>query len=523
MINTLKTALKIDLTYSINSYIYIFKKLPILKKIIDGNAYKNDKFKKFIRMFSVFISMCKAIFFKLLYFFVLYYISGLINKNNITDTFIFIYFIFTFIGMIVNYYVLSTDKKKYFSLILFNMDAKKYMKASLLWNLFLSFILNCLGFLVFSNFLNYSVIDVMFLVLFSTTARIVGDAFSVYYYKKHGILFTADYRHTLAVIGVFFVIGSLPFFDIFVPGMVIYCTLFIFLIASVYCYIYLMSVNDYKLIYKKINTYDASINSYGNSYARSEMVQIKDKDKYIDSRKLKDKEGYDLFNTIFFERHKEILMRSARNLSIISVLVIVILVVFACNDRNLSSQIEEFLFNRLGWFVLIMYLINRGSVVTQAMFYNCDHAMLKYNFYRNSNVILGLFKKRLVLLIKINLLPAIVIAIGSIVLLGITTDVSLAINFIMIPLFIIVLSVFFSVHYLVIYYLFQPYDKNLQIKSVSYTLVSLITLVLAYFLSGLVMSSVYFSILGIILTIVYIIVSLKFVYKFAPRTFKIHV
>ena len=69
-----------------------------------------------------------------------------------------------------------------------------------------------------------------------------------------------------------------------------------------------------------------------------------------------------------------------------------------------------------------MYLINRGSVVTQAMFYNCDHAMLRYNFYREPDVILGLFKKRLTMLIKINLLPAIVIAIGSIVLLSITTD-----------------------------------------------------------------------------------------------------
>ncbi len=521
MINTLKTALKIDLTYSINSYIYIFKKLPILKKIIGDNAYKNDRLKKIIRLFSVFISLCKAIFFKLLYFFVIYYISTLINKNNVTDTFIFIYFIFTFIGMVVNYCILSTSKKKYFSLILFNMDAKKYMKASLLWNLFLSFILNCLGFLVFSKFLNYSVIDALLLVLFSTTARIVGDAFSVYYYKKYGIMFTADYRHTLVVIGVFFAIGSLSFFNIFVPDAVIYCTLFIFLIASVFCYKYLMSVKDYKLIYKKINNYEASISSNnGNLYARSEMVQIKEKDKDIDSRKLKNKKGYDLFNTIFFERHKEILVRSARNLSIISALVIIVLSILACNDKNLSSQIETFLFNRLGWFVLIMYLFNRGSIVTQAMFYNCDHAMLRYNFYRNPDVILGLFKKRLGLLIKINLLPAIVIAFGCLILLCVIDSISL--EAIMIVGFIVILSIFFSVHYLVIYYLLQPYDKNLQIKSVSYTFVSLITLVLSYLLSDLVLSSVYFSVLGIILTIIYIFVALKLVYKYAPNTFKIH-
>ena len=109
--------------------------------------------------------------------------------------------------------------------------------------------------------------------------------------------------------------------------------------------------------------------------------------------------------------------------------------------------------------------------------------MLRYNFYREPDVILGLFKKRLMMLIKINLLPAIVIAIGSIALLGITTNGGLVINYIMIPLFIIVLSVFFSVHYLVIYYLLQPYNNDLQVRGISYTIVSFITLVLTYILS----------------------------------------
>ena len=88
------------------------------------------------------------------------------------------------------------------------------MKASFIWTLFLSFILNSLGFLTLSSFLNYSVLEALCLILFSTTARIVGDAFSVYYYKKHGITFTTDYRHTLVVIGVFFAIFylSLIFF-----------------------------------------------------------------------------------------------------------------------------------------------------------------------------------------------------------------------------------------------------------------------------------------------------------------------
>ena len=69
-----------------------------------------------------------------------------------------------------------------------------------------------------------------------------------------------------------------------------------------------------------------------------------------------------------------------------------------------------------------MYFINRGAIVTQAMFFNCDHAMLGYNFYRERTTILELFKKRLTTLVKVNLLPAITIGIGNSILLILLKD-----------------------------------------------------------------------------------------------------
>ena len=65
--------------------------------------------------------------------------------------------------------------------------------------------------------------------------------------------------------------------------------------------------------------------SESTSYARQNMVRIKDKDRVIEEKKIKNKKGYDLFNTIFFERHREILMRSARRISVIILIVAVVL------------------------------------------------------------------------------------------------------------------------------------------------------------------------------------------------------
>ena len=168
-----------------------------------------------------------------------------------------------------------------------------------------------------------------------------------------------------------------------------------------------------------------------------------------------------------------------------------------------------------------MYFINRGSVVTQAMFYNCDHAMLNYNFYREPKVLLGLFKKRLISIIKINLLPAFIISIGNSILLYLSGGADI-ITFISSFMFIILFSVFFSLHYLVLYYLFQPFNKNMQMKKISYGIASFLTYYFSYLIFyDLVVSSLVLSIIGIVFVAIYIVLALFLVYKFAPRTFKI--
>ena len=121
----------------------------------------------------------------------------------------------------------------------------------------------------------------------------------------------------------------------------------------------------------------------------------------------------------------------------------------------------------------------------------------------------------------VNLMPAIVIALGTLILL-ILSGGTVMINYFMIPLFILLLSVFFSVHYLVIYYLLQPFNKDLEMKKASYSLVSGFTYFISYTITDLRVSSFLFSMYGLVFTIMYIIISLFLVYRFAPKTFKIN-
>ena len=520
MINILKTTFRIDMAYAINSFIYILKKTPIIRVLISDKFYSSNFLKKFIQILGIILTSFRLILYRLIYFGCIYLLASFVSKNHV-HAFMHIYILFALIGLIMNTNLLSVSNKKYVSIILFQMDAKKYLCSDFLWGLFLSFILNLIGFYVVS-FIDIPLYIVICLCLFSSLCKIVGEGLSIYFYKRNGYLLINKYSFTFTYMFLLLGLCLLPFLNVFISNKIFGVILIIMGVLSACSLIYILSVNDYKLIYKRINTSSAVMSSQNaDAYTRQKMVEIKDKDKFIDNKKIDGKNGYDLFNTIFFERHKEILLRSAKTYSLVSAIIIVCMIVILIIFPDVFSGFNAFLHTGLGWLVLLMYYINRGAIVTQAMFYNCDHAMLTYNFYREPNTLLKLFEKRLVMLVKVNLLPAVVIAIGFIFLLYFSGG-TIIINYITIPLFIILLSVFFSVHHLVIYYLLQPYNKNLEMKKASYSIVSGLTYFVSYILTDIKMSSLLLSVVGLSFTIVYVIVSLFLVYRFAPRTFKIN-
>ncbi len=71
-----------------------------------------------------------------------------------------------------------------------------------------------------------------------------------------------------------------------------------------------------------------------------------------------------------------------------------ILFLFQVNE-DIRKQINKMLMVFLPYFVFIMYMINRGTSFTQALFMNCDHSMLTYSFYKKPEFILKLFRIRL--------------------------------------------------------------------------------------------------------------------------------
>lgn len=512
MISTFINSLKIDLSYSTNSFIYYIRKLPFIRNIVSEDAYKDKSIKLIAGIISFIFSLAKALFYKYIYFTIILFIAKSISNN--TFTFYHMLFFLSIIGMFINTKLLDTSQKKYLSIVIFNMDAKKYLISHLFNVLISNFILNGICLSILSNNIKFNLLFVFLITFF----RIIGDAFNIWYFKNKGNFW---YNNTLvyfSLLATLLFLCFTPYFGFIINSDIIIISLIISIFIGFISLIYIYSVNDYKLIFKRINTFKNVMNHDNNT--RESIVDVNSRDIAINDSKIKNKTGYDYFNTIFFERHKSILLRSCMNFSTVIFLAYIVISYLVIKDESTALMVSNFFNNKISWFIIFMYIINRGSIITQAMFYNCDHAMLKYNFYREPSVIIGLFKKRLFTIIKVNLIPAIVVALGNITLLYLTKCSNL-LEYFGSSIFVILLSIFFSVHYLVIYYLLQPYDENLKIKSLSYSVISTITFFACFFLLKVVVSSIVFSIFGLIFSLLYIFIGINIVKKYAPITFKI--
>lgn len=155
------------------------------------------------------------------------------------------------------------------------------------------------------------------------------------------------------------------------------------------------------------------------------------------------------------------------------------------------------------------------------MFYNCDISLLRYCYYREGKVILANFTSRLKMTILLNIVPAIALCLGIACIVVVSGYSSILISLIPLFLCVICLSCFFSIHHLFMYYVLQPYTAELTVKSPTYTIITIIMYIICYTCTQIHTSSYYFTLGVLIVTILYMAISLILTYKLAPKTFKL--
>ena len=412
MIKTFLQSFKLRNTYKVNTIIYSIKQLPLIKKILPESLYKNRILKILGNIISFILEILSIFLGKFIY--IIGPIYGLLSlyETNQANTFVHILTFLTIAGAFFNTYMFNPTRDKYYAMFIMRMDAKEYTLTNYWYSIF-KVILGFMPFtIIFGIMVNLNIWICILIPFFVASAKIIVSAYCLYKYKKDNITINENkplnYIWILAFVCIALAYG-LPVINITInlPIFIVISTIFI--ISSIFSILYIKKFNLYRELYKEI-----LISDNMNVSANAQQIQKDNVLKQIDINQniTSSKKGYGYFNELFVKRHSKILSKSAKKLSL-ALLVIIIAVIFITTlDNNIRQQINKILMSCLPYFVFIMYLINRGQVVTQAMFMNCDHSMLTYAFYKRSETILGIFKERLKSIIIINIIPAIILAIG---------------------------------------------------------------------------------------------------------------
>ena len=514
---------KLKNTYRVNSIIYSLKQIPLIKKALPNTLYKSKGLKVLGNIISFLIEIVSIFIGKLLYILLMIFSMLELYKTGKADTFLHLFTFLTICGALMNTYMFNPTKDKYYAMILMNMDAKKYTLSNYYYSM-LKVIVGFLPFtLIFGMMAGLPIWLCIVLPFFVVIAKMLVSCYCILDYKKHRVARNENLPTKLlwAAIGILLVIAyGLPYLGITINKTIFMIIFGISFIAGIYAFYQINKFEDYKQLYKELLVPN-NINMVENQTSSQAARETSLKQIELDSNSTSNKNGFAYFHELFVKRHRKILTKAVKKQSIIILFILAAVLFITQINSDFKQRTNELILVFLPYFLFIMYILNRGTTVTQAMFMNCDHSMLTYRFYRTPKVILALFKERLKTLISINLLPASIIAIGLPLVLWVTGGTNNIYDYVVLFISIIAMSIFFSVHYLVMYYLLQPYNVNIEMKSSTYSIVQAITYFVCYYMLQLRMPIMTFGIASVAFSIIYCLISLILVYRLAPKTFKL--
>ena len=525
MLKTFITSFKLQNTYRTNSIIYSLKQLPLIKRILPNSLYKSRGLKIFASIISILLEIINIFIGKIIYIAVMIFMALSWYHTNQADTFIHLFVFLTLAGGVLNTYMLNPTKDKYYAIILMNIDARKYGLSNYYYQL-IKLVVGFLPFtILFGMMLGAPLWIQIALPFFVLAIKLIVMNYCIYDFKKTNKASNENLptKFVWGFVAICLVLAyGLPAINITINQTIF---LYIFIIAIILGMVSLLKIHnfkDYRRMYKQILT---ESNVYVQEKATGTQL-IKDtslKQIELDKNYTSNKSGFAYFHDLFVKRHRKILTTAVKKQAVIILFIFIAIIIGIQINNDFKMRTNEILMVYLPYFVFIMYCINRSSSVTTSMFMNCDHSMLTYRIYRTPKVILGIFKERLKTLITINLLPATLIGLGLALLLYLSGGTDNSLNYLVLFVSIISMSIFFSVHYLVMYYLLQPYNVNTEMKSSTYKVVQGLTYIVCWYMIQIQMPIFTFGIATIVFCIAYCLISLFLAYKYAPKTFKLRV
>ena len=532
------------MTYNVNTFIYALKSIPGLKRILSDKLYNLGWLKALLTVVMILKEFIVTFFNKFFYVALFMGLPLATNFFRIEDEAAFIpewatvlqvLILLTFAGGLTNNDFVSGSMDVYYAVFLLRMDAKKHAisnYAYLLLRFFLGWLaVGIVGALILDAPIWHGILIPFFVVgvklIFAAietkiyTGRIereiVNNEERKAFIRTRGGKDRGVFK--IAFAGMFVAAAYFPAAVGFViPEKISIIIMLLSIVCGAGSIFIIKNFKEYR------RTYQLNVADFMEAQAIAKSGAASIQRDRIDEKRVvtSNKNGFEYLNELFVKRHRKILWRSARNRTIIIAGVIVIFALIVLFAPGAKEDINGVLCENLRVIAFVMYIVNNGQNYTQALFSNCDHALLTFPIYRKGSNILKLFKLRLIEISKVNMLPALVLAAGYVLLLFLSGGPENPLYYLVVVVSVLGFSIFFSVHYLAMYYLLQPYNVSTEIKSGVYTIVMGATYLICYMLMQLTeIPAMGFGIVAAAFCIVYSIVACILAYTLAPKTFKL--
>lgn len=533
MRKTIKIIHRVEAAINVNLFLYYFSKLPLIGRIVAKEAYADVDIKKTIRVIEGVLRGVKELVFKAVYLVLAMVLPIMVYDQGDGDSryqmFLYLFFVLSILGTgLFNITLIEAKQQKYVAIQLMHIPAREYLFAKLCETYFIKFISYLPVLIIFTLILGGTVLQGILLAIYSALFHFTGEGIAAWYYKKKGKSISNWYIVVLVLLAL--LAAYIPVaFRIELPMEKLLFSLPMLLalvVPSILFLRYLYHYSEYEPLYYSTNqivTLQMNKEQVSRE-AQFKGVKLKNKDyTQMDAKaselKHGNKKGYEYLNAIFFARHRRLFLK--RDFYIIvgiaATVLIMAIALLAIGGVDYVDKVNEY----SAVFIFIMYLISTMIEPTKAMFYNCDLSLLKFSFYREEKAVLKNFVIRFKYVILYNLIPAIAINLGLILLLVVSGSTERILELVPVLCLILVLSVFFAIFHLSVYYLLQPYTTELGIKNPLYKVVNSLLYILCYMCLQIKKPADIFLIAVLIGTILYSAVSMILVFKLAPKTFRV--
>ena len=527
MFKTFRQSFAVKCTARANAFLFALKQIPLIKKLIPQEAYSARGVKGFAMVviglweFSI-TFLTKAFYLGLVMGSTLLITEAYDDPGNKGRVFLHILLFLTATGGIINTKFLDSSKLGYNIVNLLRMDAKQYTLSSFFYHQ-LRYLIGWLPFSLLFGLLCKLPVWLCLLLPFAVVgSKLIGARLALFTEKRFGVV-QDEKKATLWVMIYLILMFSaaifLPIIRMPLPSAVSAGILLAMIPLGILCIrpILQFDTYSYKMVTRRLQT--NAMNQMND--AKQNLKRNAEKNISADPSVTSTRSGFEFLNELFIKRHSKILWSATEKISAVLLVLLAAALILVLRAPKSHDTVNSLLMTKLPMIWLILYALNRDTSFTQSCFMNCDHSLLTYPFYKKPGAILRLFRIRLREISKINAVPAAIIGFGAALLLFLTGGTDNPLNYAVLIVAPIAVSMFFSLHYLMLYYLFQPYTAGTEMKGGAYSFITMGTYFICYHLMKIQLPTLMFGLMCILFCLCYCLIAYALVYKFAPKTFKL--